>query len=181
MNYELSFAYTNTTKETLTECTISSIYDKYFEIEYKCGKGHFKIALYSLICTFSITDYKKVISMLIDDFSGQEKANNLHDIYVSMIDYLNTSKIKHSYDKKILSEISAAFNRLNKLNEILMIYFSIDPLNLEEQIKMQKAIAYKMIGNNLVVDYKAKSFSKYGRTWIVSADSKVRGLKRQLK
>ena len=176
MKNELEIAYTYAANELFSNCMYDA-YEKYLVIEYKCGKGHFKIALYKLICAFSISDFKKVMTMLYDDFSGQDKATQLHDLFISILANLQKSKQEYLYDKKKLSEISAALCKLNQLNELLRKYFTIEPLMIEPTIKFKKAIAYKMVSNNLVVDYNAKSFIKYGRTWIVSADSNVKGLK----
>lgn len=174
---ELEIAYTYANNELLIDC-LENANDKYIEIEYKSGKGYFKIKLYNLICKFSLIDYKKVVSMLIDDLNGKEKAEKLHSIFVAMVENLNHTKEIYSYDKKVLSGVSDAFMRLKKLNDILVDNFIVNQLEIETQIKLKKAIAYKMIKRDqLAIDYNAKSFTKYGYTWIVSADAKVKGLK----
>ena len=91
---------------------------------------------------------------------------------------MNDNKDVFNYDKKILSGISEAFNRINKLNEILMNAFSVAALDIEQPIKMTKTTAYKMIKRDqLSIDYNAKAFNKFGFTWIVSSDTKIKGLK----
>jgi hypothetical protein len=174
---QLEIAYTYANNELLIDC-LENANDKYIEIEYKSGKGYFKIKLYNLICKFSLIDYKKVVSMLIDDLNGKEKAEKLHSIFVAMVDDLNHTKKVYSYDKKVLSGVSDAFTRLNKLNDILIDNFNVSRLDIETQIKLEKAIAYKMIKRDqLAIDYNAKAFNKFGLTWIVSADAKIKGLK----
>lgn len=176
MNIQFYYAYKDARHNNYID-TPQCDYD-YFEIEYKNGKGCFNILLFNLVCKFTLTDYKKVISLLSDDPSGQEKAEKLHDLYIEIAKVLTSDKEKYSFDKKILTDISDAFNRLNKLNEVLMNCFTIESLDLEKTIKMKKATAYKMIGKDqLIVDYNAKSFEKFGYTWIVSIDAKVRGRK----
>lgn len=173
--YVLNHSFSHVTRNNnidLPQCD-----DMYFEIEYKGGKGHFKILLFNMICRFSLNDNKKIIEMLSEDPAGLEKANYLHDLYIDIVKDLNKLKELFKNDKKKLSEISAAFKRLNNLNDILKDYFNIDSLEIEAPIKMKSTIAYKMIGNKLVIDYKAKSFTKFGRTWVVSIDSKIRGRK----
>ena len=56
--------------------------------------------------------------------------------------------------------------------------FSVAALDIEQPIKMTKTTAYKMIKRDqLSIDYNAKAFNKFGLTWIVSADAKIKGLK----
>lgn len=178
MNTQFYYAYKNARNNIYIEIDLPQCDNDYFEIEYKNGKAHFNILLFNLVCKFTLNDYKKVISMLSDDPAGQEKAEKLHDLYIEIAKVLTSDKEKYLYDKKVLADISDAFNRLNKLNEALMNCFTIDSLDLEKPIKMKKATAYKMIGKDqLIVDYNAKSFEKFGYTWIVSIDAKVRGRK----
>lgn len=176
MNNELFLAYKCATDNFNCDCPQCD--NDYFEIDYKSGHGYFKILRFNLICKFTLTDFKKVISMLKDDNSGPEKAENLHNLFVNIAKELNDNKNVFSYDKKILFEISEAFNRINKLNEILMNAFSVASLDIEQPIKMTKTTAYKMIKRDqLSIDYNAKAFNKFGLTWIVSADAKIKGLK----
>ena len=114
MNTQFYYAYKDARHNNYID-TPQCDYD-YFEIEYKNGKGCFNILLFNLVCKFTLTDYKKVISMLSDDPAGQEKAEKLHDLYIEIAKVLTSDKEKYSYDKKVLADISDAFNRLNKLN-----------------------------------------------------------------
>ena len=176
MNNELFLAYKCATDNFNCDCPQCD--NDYFEIDYKSGHGHFKILRFNLICKFTLTDFKKVISMLKDDNAGPEKAENLHTLFVNIAKELNDNKDVFNYDKKILSGISEAFNRINKLNEILMNAFSVAALDIEQPIKMTKTTAYKMIKRDqLSIDYNAKAFNKFGFTWIVSSDTKIKGLK----
>lgn len=152
----------------------------YIDITYKNGKGHFKVLYYNLVCKFPQADYKKVISLLSEDNEGYNKAIELHDLYKSMSDKLIElkSKTKEADEK---SEIQDALNRLDKLNKVLVDSFGIEELQTEKTIKMKTDICYKIIWNDdkkeLVTDYKAKSFVKFGYKWYVSADMKIRGRK----
>lgn len=178
--YELNFAYIHVAgnDNSLEKLLFPECDTDYFEIEYKNGRGHFKILRASLVCKMSLTDYKKIVSMLIQDKAGTKKAQSLHDLYVKMVNDINTSKEKFSNDKETLTELNTALYRLNRLNEILMDFFPIESLEVDKPIKMTKTTAYKMITRDqLYVDYNAKSFTKFGLTWIVSADTKIKGRK----
>lgn len=96
MNYFL--AYKCATDNFNCDCPQCD--NDYFEIDYKSGHGYFKILRFNLICKFTLTDFKKVISMLKDDNSGPEKAENLHNLFVNIAKELNDNKNVFSYDKR---------------------------------------------------------------------------------
>ena len=153
----------------------------YLNITYKAGKGHFKVLFYNLVCVFPITDYKKVISLLIEDNEGFNKANELHKIFAQMSEKLLDLKSKtNKADEK--SEIQDALNRLYKLNDVLVDLFGIDSLQVEKTIKLKSDICHKLIFDEngrrtILTDYKAKSFIKYGYKWFISNDSRIKGRK----
>lgn len=152
----------------------------YLEITYKAGKGHFKVLFYNLVCVFPITDYKKVISLLIEDNEGFNKANELHKIFLQMSEKLLDLKSKtNKADEK--TEIQDALNRLSKLNDVLVDLFGIDSLQVEKTIKLSSEPCYKITNENgkqvLTIDYNAKSFVKFGYKFFISADTKFKGYK----
>lgn len=167
-------AYKNVTSSISGECPQCAIESDYINIEYKEGKGHFKVLYHSIICTLSLTDYKKVMGMLNEDHAGNDKALKLHDIYLSMIKFLEDSKKHYQYDKAISAEIQAAIDKVNKKDSVLSDFFNIESVKADKPIRMKKDIAYKMVKDQLVIDYDAKSFIKFGYRWIVSRDSKIK-------
>lgn len=172
------FAFKNVTNHTSCDLPQCAGIDEYIEIEYKAGKGHFKVLMYNLICKFTITDYKKVVSMLIEDSKGFDKAMMIHDLYNAMIDFLNNAKEheKDRFEKSDAANIQAAIDKINKFNDVLVDSFGIEELKTEKQIKMHKTIVYKIYkGNELVIDYDGKYFDKYGYRWYVTKNRDVKG------
>ena len=168
----------NNTAADLPQCSGT---EDYFNIEFKAGKGHFKILYFNLICKFSIADYKKVINMLVEDPNSYSKAIELNDLFKSLAKFLNKG---YNYEEKttnnanIKAEYTDSLNRLKKLNDVLVENFGVPSLEVKEPIKLKKDIAYKRVKNNeLEIDYNAKSFIKFGYRWIISKDSKIRGRK----
>lgn len=172
------FAFKNVTNNTACDLPQCAGIEDYIEIEYKAGKGHFKVLMYNLLCKFTITDFKKVVSMLIEDSNGFDKALTIHDLFVSMKAFLEKSKEheKDKFDKSDAANIQAAIDKMTKFNDVLVDSFGIEPLTTEKQIKMHKTIVYKVYaGNQLVIDYDGKYFDKYGYRWYVTKNRDVKG------
>lgn len=170
------FAFKKITDSVSGDCPQCAIDSDYINIEYKQGKGHFKVLYHAIICTYSLSDYKKILGMLNEDHAGNDKAMKLHDMYVSMTSFLEDHK-KHcqQYDKAQAAEIQAAIDKIVKKDSVLSEYFTIESVKADKPIRMKKDIAYKLVKDQIVIDYDAKSFVKFGYRWIVSKDSKIKG------
>ena len=131
---------------------------KFFEFSYKQGKGNFKVLTEILITRFTITDFKKVASMMESNENPQVIAGYLNSmlkrIYNDMIEVQNSYILKHNGNED--DALNGAMEYIEKRNAILVKLFNVVPVKEVQKTEVQEVQETEVIdtANEIMTDLK---------------------------